>query len=174
MGFWDVIYSVGDKLIGITPDLSTAKRAAQNYTSSAVNKIDQAVRVDGIQKLPHYLPDDETRAQIGLFTTTLAKHTGNYVVCEGFKHIPGATVAVKLVSDTMLEMKRENHKDGAKVTEAKMDRSEEDLKKSTSQPEISSQNNKSSSPDSHAKDGDGAGGGSRKNSEPEHKIISKI
>ncbi|KAI3702895.1 hypothetical protein L6452_28648 [Arctium lappa] len=155
MGFWDVIYSVGDGLKGITPDLSTAKRAggaSYGYTSAAVSKIDQVVRVDGIQKLPHYLTDDETRAQIVLFTTTLAKNTGNYVVREGFKHIPGATVATKLISDTMLEVKREKHKDGLKAMQAKMDRLEEDLKKSTSQPEISSQNRNLNS--NHA----GAGG----------------
>ena len=99
MGFWDVVYSTGDKLKGITPDLSTAKRAggaAYNFTSVAVVKVDQAVRVDGIPKLYQYFSDEENRAQIGRFTTTLAKNTGKYVVQEGYKHIPGLILHLSL------------------------------------------------------------------------------
>ncbi|KAJ9551405.1 hypothetical protein OSB04_015450 [Centaurea solstitialis] len=167
MGFWDVVMrSIGEKLTGITPDLSTMKRAAYDRSSAAVAKVDQAVRsVDANQ----YLPSDENRAQIGLFTTTLAKNVGKHVVQEGYKHIPGATVAVKLVSDTMSEMKRENNKDGFKSVQAKMDRSEEDLKKSISQREIPSQNKNLST-----HDGDGKCGGSREIFEQQCKIISKI
>ncbi|KAJ9551404.1 hypothetical protein OSB04_015449 [Centaurea solstitialis] len=107
MGFWDVIYSARDRL----PDLSPARRAAYDCTS----KVDQAVRGEAIPKLNRYLSDDENRAQIGLFATTLAKITGKYVVQESYKHIPGATVATKLISDTMLEVKRETDKDGTKA-----------------------------------------------------------
>ncbi|XP_076905263.1 uncharacterized protein LOC143560978 [Bidens hawaiensis] len=106
--------------------------AAYGYTSAAVTKVDQVVRVDGIQK---YWPDDEKRAQIALFTTTLAKNTGKYAVYEGFKHIPGATVASKLVSDTMRDVKQQNKIDGMKSVQAKVDKLEKDLLKSTSQPE---------------------------------------
>lgn len=83
---------IGDEVKVLVPDLSTVKRAgvaAYNRTSAAVTKIDQVVRVDGIQKLHQYLPDGETRAQIGLFATTLAQNTAKYAVYEGFKHIPG-------------------------------------------------------------------------------------
>ncbi|KAJ0601354.1 hypothetical protein HanIR_Chr03g0127331 [Helianthus annuus] len=148
MGFWDAVYYTGDLIKGMTPSLSTVKHAgsaAYSYTYAAVTKIDQVVRVDGIQKLPQYWPDDEKRAQIGLFTTTLAKNAGKYAVYEGFKHIPGATVASKLVSDTMREVKQQNHKDGLKSVQAKMDKLEKDLMKSTSQPEILAQNGKLSS-----------------------------
>ncbi|KAI3497070.1 hypothetical protein L1887_39451 [Cichorium endivia] len=81
MGIWDVVYSIGD-------GVKRAGGTAYSCTSDAVIKIDQVVRVDGIQKLPQYLPDGETRAQISLFTTTLAKNTAKYAVFEGFKHIP--------------------------------------------------------------------------------------
>ncbi|KAJ9551403.1 hypothetical protein OSB04_015448 [Centaurea solstitialis] len=146
MGFWDVIYSAGDRVAGITPDLSTAKRAAYDSTAAAVAKVDQAVRsVDSIPKL-----NEETKAQIGLFATTFAKHTGKYAVQEGYKLIPvyymctcsfvGATVATKLLSDVMLEVKQETDKDGTKAMQARIDSLEEDLKKSTSQQEISRQN----------------------------------
>ncbi|KAF5814908.1 hypothetical protein HanXRQr2_Chr03g0116441 [Helianthus annuus] len=148
MGFWDAVYYTGDLIKGITPSLSTVKHAgsaACSYTYAAVTKIDQVVRVDGIEKLPQYWPDDEKRAQIGLFTTTLAKNAGKYAVCEGFKHIPGATVASKLASDTMREVKQQNHKDGLKSVQAKMDKLEKDLMKSTSQPEILDQNGNLSS-----------------------------
>ncbi|KAI3755819.1 hypothetical protein L1987_55626 [Smallanthus sonchifolius] len=122
MGFWDVVYYTGDLLKGITPDISTVKRAggvAYSCTSDAVTKIDQLVRVDGIQKLPQYWPDDEARAQIGLFTTTFAKNAGKYAVYEGFEHIPGAS--------------------------AKVDKLDKDVMKLTSQPENFIQNGKLSS-----------------------------
>lgn len=97
MGFWDIIYSVGNGFKEITPDVSTVKRvagSASNYTSAAVTKIDQVFRVDVIQKLPHYWPDSETRSQISLFATSLAKNTGKYAVYEGFKLIPGFSLFI--------------------------------------------------------------------------------
>ncbi|CAH1444503.1 unnamed protein product [Lactuca virosa] len=106
MGIWDVIYSIGDGVKGITPDLSRVKRAggtAYGYTSATVTKIDQVVRVDG------------------------------------FKHIPGATVATKLVSDTMREVQGQSQKDGMK---AKVDRLEADLRRLTPQQGASSENGK--------------------------------
>ncbi|CAI9303682.1 unnamed protein product [Lactuca saligna] len=139
MGIWDVIYSIGDGVKGITPDLSTVKRAgstAYNYTSATVTKINQVARVDGIHKLPQYWP------QITLFTTTLAKNTAKYAAYEGFKHIPGATVATKLVSDTMREVQRQSQKDGIK---GKVDRLEVDLRRLTPQQGCSSENGKLSS-----------------------------
>ena len=88
MGLYDVIYSVSDGIKSLlTPDLTSVKRAthgACNYTSAIVANI---------QKLPEYWPDGETRNQIGLFTTTLAKNTGKYAVYEGFKHIPGMIIS---------------------------------------------------------------------------------
>nr|GEX89258.1 hypothetical protein [Tanacetum cinerariifolium] len=92
MGIYDVIYSVSDRIKSLlTPDLTSVKRAsvgAWSYTSAVVANIDKVVRVDGIQNLPEYWPDGETRNQIGLFTTILVKNAGKYVVYEGFKHIP--------------------------------------------------------------------------------------
>ncbi|GJV44761.1 hypothetical protein Tco_1429297, partial [Tanacetum coccineum] len=111
--------------------------AAYSYSSAAAAKIDQVVRVDVIEKLPQYLPDSETRAQIGLFTTKLAKNAGKYVVSEGFKHIPGATVATKLIADKMREVKQERDKDGMK---AKVIRQEADFRSSKSQLDSVSQN----------------------------------
>ncbi|KAD4178943.1 hypothetical protein E3N88_27534 [Mikania micrantha] len=131
MGFWDIVYNTGDLLKGFTPDLSTPKRvggAVYCRASAAVTKIDQVVRVNGVHKLHQYRPDDETTAQIFRFTTTLAKNTGKYVIYEGFKHIPGATVASKLISDTMREVKQENQKDGLQT---KRDKLKNDLMKST-------------------------------------------
>ncbi|GJY75770.1 hypothetical protein Tco_0480886 [Tanacetum coccineum] len=97
MGIYDVIYSVSDGIKSLlTPDLTSVKRASDeacSYTSAVVANIDKVVRVDGIQKLPEYWPDGETRNQIGLFTTTLAKNAGKYAVYEGFKHIPGMIIS---------------------------------------------------------------------------------
>nr|GEX07163.1 zinc finger, CCHC-type [Tanacetum cinerariifolium] len=76
----------------LTPDLTSVKYAsdeAWSYTSAVVANIDKVVRVDGIQNLPEYWPDGETRNQIGLFTTTLVKNAGKYFVYEGFKLVPG-------------------------------------------------------------------------------------
>ncbi|KAJ0601355.1 hypothetical protein HanIR_Chr03g0127341 [Helianthus annuus] len=75
-------------------------------------------------------------------------------MCLSVLHLPsctnelcavGATVASKLVSDTMREVKQQNHKDGLKSVQAKMDKLEKDLMKSTSQLEILAQNGKLSS-----------------------------
>nr|GEU93054.1 zinc finger, CCHC-type [Tanacetum cinerariifolium] len=83
----------------LTPDLTSLKRAsdeAWSYMSAVVANINKVVRVDGIQNLPEYWPDGETRNQIGLFTTTLAKNAKNarkYVVHKGFKHIPGTIIS---------------------------------------------------------------------------------
>ncbi|KAK9077517.1 hypothetical protein SSX86_005854 [Deinandra increscens subsp. villosa] len=143
MGFWDAVYYTGDLVNRNTPDMvKRAGVAAYHCTSSAVTKIDQVVRVDGIQKLPQYWPNDETKSLIVPFTVTLAKNAGKYAVYEGFKHIPGATVASKLVSDSMREVKQNNHKERMKAVEEKVDKFEKDLIKSTSQLEILVQNEK--------------------------------
>ncbi|KAK9077518.1 hypothetical protein SSX86_005855 [Deinandra increscens subsp. villosa] len=144
MGFWDAVHYTGDLAKRNTPDMiKRAGVAAYHSTSSVVTKIDQVVRVAAIQKLPdQYRPDDETIAQIRPFATTLAKNTGKYIVYEGFKHLPGATVASKLVSDSMREVKQNNHKEGTESVGAKMEKLEKDLTKSTSQPENSVQNEK--------------------------------
>ncbi|PWA68935.1 hypothetical protein CTI12_AA301940 [Artemisia annua] len=89
MGFWNFISSIRDRVQGITLTVKRAGGAAYDYTCTAASKIDQVVIVDGIQKLPQYLPDSETKAQIDTFTTKLAKNAGKYAVTEGFKHIPG-------------------------------------------------------------------------------------
>ena len=86
MGFWNIIYSIRDRVQGMTPTVKRVGGTAYDYTSTAAVKIDQVVRVDGIQKLPQYLPDSKT---IGIFTTRLAKNACKYAVTEGFKHIPG-------------------------------------------------------------------------------------
>ncbi|KAL4580264.1 hypothetical protein LXL04_016451 [Taraxacum kok-saghyz] len=109
MGIWDVLYFISDGVKRFMPDLSTVRRTGDTSTSTAVTKIDQKVRVDGIQKLTKHWP------QITLFTTTLAKNSAKYAVYEGFKHIPGATVVTKLVSDTMHEVKQQDNKDGMKA-----------------------------------------------------------
>nr|GFB46323.1 zinc finger, CCHC-type [Tanacetum cinerariifolium] len=92
IGTYGVIYSVSDGIKSLlTPDLTSVKYAsdeAWSYTSAVVANIDKVVRVDGIQNLPEYWPDGETRNQIGLFTTTLVKNAGKYVVYEGFKYVP--------------------------------------------------------------------------------------
>ena len=55
MGFWDFIYSVGERVKGVKPDLLTVKHAgcsAYSYSSAAAATINQVVRVGGIKKLP--------------------------------------------------------------------------------------------------------------------------
>nr|XP_043629706.1 uncharacterized protein LOC122600993 [Erigeron canadensis] len=97
------------------------------------------IRVDVVEKLQQHWPD---RAQIGLFTYTFAKNTPKYVAYEGFKRIPGATVVSKLVSDTMREVKQENHKVGIKTETIIVER---DMRKSTLQADNFSQNENLSS-----------------------------
>ncbi|KAI7733010.1 hypothetical protein M8C21_025001 [Ambrosia artemisiifolia] len=121
MGLWDVVYYTGDLL---TPVKSTVKRAG----SDAVTKIDEVV---GIKKLhDQYWPDDQQRGQILHFTSTFAKNTLKYALYQGYKHIPGATVARKLILETMRDVEQTNRDDGIK---------------STSQPESSNQNSELSS-----------------------------
>ncbi|XP_071736626.1 uncharacterized protein [Rutidosis leptorrhynchoides] len=120
MGFWDALNYVGDQAKGI--GAFTA-----NHTYAAVTKINQVVIN---QKLHEYLSDPETRAQIGVFTVTLAKNTGRYVVYEGIKHIPGVNVAQKLISDTAREVKQKKQRDGMKAIEEKVERLEKDTETS--------------------------------------------
>nr|XP_043630707.1 uncharacterized protein LOC122602039 [Erigeron canadensis] len=127
MGFWN---NIGDRAKRIRNDLWTR-------VPDAVKKMDQVIRVEAVEKLQQHWPDDETRAQIGRFTTTFIKNSARYVVYEGFKHIAGASVVSKLVSDTMREVNRENYKVGI---EKATDIVERDMRKSTSQPDNFSQN----------------------------------
>lgn len=88
MGYWDVI---GDGVKRVTPVLSSVMHARgkiYRFTSAAFTKIDQVVGADG----------SETRAQIVLFTTTLAKNTARYAVYEGFKHIPGLFLPISILN----------------------------------------------------------------------------
>lgn len=54
----------------------------------------------------------------------------------------GGTVASKLVTDTMREVKQVSNKDKLNTMQAKVDKLEKDLMKSTSKPEILIQNRK--------------------------------
>lgn len=89
MGVWDFMSSSMEQN---APNLSSVKNAcwsSYKYTSYAVKKIDNTVRVNGIQRFYSYWPDAEARDKIGLFAKIFTANTADYAMHEGIKLLPG-------------------------------------------------------------------------------------
>ena len=92
MGIWDFINSTTETVKRKAPDLTPVKgacSASYGYCSDAFSKIDNAVRVQGPQKLNEYIPDERGRAQITLFASKFAQNTAQYAFKEAYKLVPG-------------------------------------------------------------------------------------
>lgn len=92
MGVWDFIYSTTETVKRNAPDLSPVKnacKASYGYGSAAFWKIDDAVRVNGVQTLKNYMPDEQGRAQISLFASKLVQNAAYYGFKEAYKFVPG-------------------------------------------------------------------------------------
>ncbi|KAI3466202.1 hypothetical protein Pfo_022865 [Paulownia fortunei] len=92
MGIWEFIGSTAEAVKRNTPDATPVKNSCRNsytYGSIAFTKIDQAVRINGLYRLGQWMPDDETKSKIGMYTTIFAKNAGLYALQEGYKLIPG-------------------------------------------------------------------------------------
>ncbi|KAL0406843.1 UNVERIFIED_CONTAM: hypothetical protein Slati_3998200 [Sesamum latifolium] len=112
MGIWELIGSTAEVVKRNAPDgtlLKSARRTSYSYGAAAFTQIDQAVRINA---LGQWMPDDETKSKIGLFTTKLAKNAGLYAVQEGYKLIPGGVAFSKIVTETLNDVKHQNLKDG--------------------------------------------------------------
>ncbi|CAI9088585.1 OLC1v1022957C1 [Oldenlandia corymbosa var. corymbosa] len=77
------------------------------------------------QRVTEYVPDEETRWQIGLFTNKLAQNSANYALRESYKLVPGGKAVAEIVDQTMRDVKSENRSknampkgggDGGKIT----------------------------------------------------------
>ncbi|KAL0311090.1 UNVERIFIED_CONTAM: hypothetical protein Sangu_2403700 [Sesamum angustifolium] len=111
-GDWEFIGSTAEVVKRNTPDgtlLKSACRTSYSYGAAAFTKIDQAVRINA---LGQWMPDDETKSKIGLFTSKFAKNAGLYAVQEGYKLIPGGVAVSKIVTKTLNDVKHENLKEG--------------------------------------------------------------
>ncbi|GMP52838.1 hypothetical protein CsSME_00018513 [Camellia sinensis var. sinensis] len=88
MGMWDLIINSSSAAVKRNaPDLSFLREACRNtygYSWIAVSKIDGAVRVGFVERVNHYLPDEEGKAKIGRF----AKKAAVYACHEGLKCLP--------------------------------------------------------------------------------------
>ena len=107
MGVWDFLSSSMDQTKQNAPNLSSVKNAcwsSYNYTSYAVKKIDNTVRVSGIQRFYSYCPDAEARAKIGLFGKIFTANTADYAMHEGIKFLPGkqTTTVLSLISPSLI------------------------------------------------------------------------
>ncbi|KAL0301139.1 UNVERIFIED_CONTAM: hypothetical protein Sradi_6390700 [Sesamum radiatum] len=112
MRIWEFIGSTAEVVKRNTPDgtlLKSACRTSYSYDAAAFTKIDQAVRINA---LGQWMPDDETKSKIGLFTAEFAKNAGLYAVQEGYKLIPGEVAVSKIVTKTLNDVKHENLKEG--------------------------------------------------------------
>ncbi|CAL5393313.1 unnamed protein product [Camellia sinensis] len=88
MGMWDLIINSSSAAVTRNPpDLSFLREACRStygYSWSAVSKIDDAVRMGVVERVNHYLPDEEAKAKIGRF----AKNAAVYACHEGLKCLP--------------------------------------------------------------------------------------
>nr|XP_016440400.1 PREDICTED: uncharacterized protein LOC107766169 [Nicotiana tabacum] len=112
MGIWDFINSGKETVKGYTPDpVKKVYNTTYYYSDAAVRKIDDIVRVNGIQKLGQYIPDDEGRAKIVSFSTKFVKNASFFAVKEAANiFIPGGKAVTKIYSDTVREMETECQK----------------------------------------------------------------
>ncbi|CAA2973748.1 Hypothetical predicted protein [Olea europaea subsp. europaea] len=110
MGIWGFINSSTEAVKRNTPDFTPVKNACRtsfSYGSAACTKIDNTVRVNGLQRLNQWLPDDEAKSKIGIFAGKFAKNAGLYALHEGYKLVPGGVAAWNVVSKTINEVERE-------------------------------------------------------------------
>ncbi|KAL7143282.1 hypothetical protein ABFS83_08G181500 [Erythranthe nasuta] len=126
MGIWEFIGSTAESVKRNAPDATPLKIACRNYFnygSAALAKLDQAVRIDGVYQLRRrWIPDDETKSKIGLYSTKFAKNAGVYAIQEGYKLIPGGVAFSKILSKTMHEVEYENlEAEKLKLSEKKED-----------------------------------------------------
>ncbi|KAK6132833.1 hypothetical protein DH2020_033432 [Rehmannia glutinosa] len=131
MGIWEFIGSTAETVKQNAPDTTPLKKACVNsytYGSAAVTQIDQAVRINGLYKLGQWMPDDETKSKIGIYTTKFAKNAGHYAIQEGYKLIPGGVAFSNILTKTLDDVKHENVKsEKLDVPENKIDKDPEDV-----------------------------------------------
>ncbi|KAI3466153.1 hypothetical protein Pfo_022816 [Paulownia fortunei] len=111
MGIWEFIGSTAEAVKRDAPDATPVKNACRNsYTcgSAAFTNIDQAVRVNGLYRLGQWVPDDETKSKMGMYTTKFAKNAGLYALQEGYKLIPGGVAFSNILSKTLNDVNYEN------------------------------------------------------------------
>ncbi|KAK4373993.1 hypothetical protein RND71_004670 [Anisodus tanguticus] len=117
MGIWDFINSGKETVKQYTPDLATPVKnvckTSYYYSTTTVKKIDNVVRVNGLQKLGQYIymPDEEGQAKIANFSTKFVKNASVYAVKEAANiFIPGGRAVSKIYSETVREMEIESKK----------------------------------------------------------------
>ncbi|CAI9088586.1 OLC1v1022958C1 [Oldenlandia corymbosa var. corymbosa] len=57
-----------------------------------------------------YVPDQETRSQIGLFTYKFAQNSAKYALRESYKLIPGGKAFAEIVDQTVRDVKSANRR----------------------------------------------------------------
>ncbi|KAL7218184.1 hypothetical protein ACSBR2_011456 [Camellia fascicularis] len=107
------------------PDLSFLRetcRSTYGYSWSAVSKIDNAVRVGVVERVNHYLPDEEAKAKIARF----AKNAAVYACHEALKclPLPGVVSIYNIVTQLLRDEKIEDYKEAMKTLQARIGRLE--------------------------------------------------
>ncbi|KAL2496077.1 uncharacterized protein Fot_39834 [Forsythia ovata] len=103
----------------ITP-VKNACRTSYYYGSAAFIKIDNAVRVNGLQRLKQWLPYDETKSKIGTFAAKFAKNAALYALDEGCKMVPGGAAVSNIVSKIIKDVENETLNDNPKPLEERV------------------------------------------------------
>ncbi|KAM3355851.1 hypothetical protein P3S68_022565 [Capsicum galapagoense] len=105
MGIWDFITSGTETVKRNAPDIATPVKnvckSSYNYSAAAVRKIDDVVRVNGLQKLGQYIymPDEEGRVKIVNFSTKFVKNASVYAVKEAANiFVPGGRAVTQIYS----------------------------------------------------------------------------
>ncbi|KAK6132633.1 hypothetical protein DH2020_033622 [Rehmannia glutinosa] len=113
MGIWEFMGSTAETVKRNAPDTTPLKNACKysyTYGSAAFTQIDQAVRINGLYKVGQWMPDDETKSKIGIYTTKFAQNAGHYAIQEGYKLIPGGVAFSNILTKTLNDVKHENVK----------------------------------------------------------------
>ncbi|KAL7249502.1 hypothetical protein ACSBR1_011657 [Camellia fascicularis] len=126
LGIWDLIINSSSAAVKRNaPDLSFLRetcRSTYDYSWSAVSKIDNTVRVGVVERVNHYLPDEEAKAKIARF----AKNAAVYACHEALKclPLPGVVSIYNIVTQSLRDEKIEDYKEAMKTLQARISRLE--------------------------------------------------
>ena len=84
MGIWEWMGSTAEAVKRNVPDV----RPLLNATKTCGSKIDQAVRVHGLNRIYQMMPADQIKSIIYCYTTKFAKNAAIYALHQGYKLIP--------------------------------------------------------------------------------------
>ncbi|KAL5737925.1 hypothetical protein ACOSP7_030686 [Xanthoceras sorbifolium] len=102
MGIWDYISSKIDSINRNARHLASPVKdlcqSSYGHSRVAVHKIHDTVKVNAVEKLLPYMPEEETRSKIA---ANLAKNSARLAFREGLKFLPGGSIVYDIVSQSL-------------------------------------------------------------------------